>query len=93
MDKKYDIVIVGAGPAGLTAAITAKRVNPDAKVALLEKKDPLLGAYLDGIIKRELKILKGMEKGANVSDEELLAQKTAIDELKKIKEETDTWQR
>jgi len=61
--------------------------------ALLEKKDPLLGAYLDGIIKRELKILKGMEKGANVSDEELLAQKTAIDELKKIKEETDTWQR
>jgi len=39
MDKKYDIVIVGAGPAGLTAAITAKRVNPDAKVALLEKKE------------------------------------------------------
>lgn len=39
MDKKYDIVIVGAGPAGLTAAITAKRVNPDAKIALLEKKE------------------------------------------------------
>ncbi|MBQ9961120.1 MAG: aminoacetone oxidase family FAD-binding enzyme [Firmicutes bacterium] len=39
MDKKYDIVIVGAGPAGLTAAITSKRVNPNAKVALLEKKD------------------------------------------------------
>ena len=39
MDKKYDIVIVGAGPAGLTAAITAKRVNPDVKIALLEKKE------------------------------------------------------
>lgn len=39
MDKNYDIVIVGAGPAGLTAAITSKRVNPDLKVALLEKKE------------------------------------------------------
>lgn len=39
MDKNYDIVIVGAGPAGLTAAITSKRVNPDARVALLEKKE------------------------------------------------------
>ena len=39
MDKNYDIVIVGAGPAGLTASITSKRVNPDAKVALLEKKE------------------------------------------------------
>ena len=60
---------------------------------LLKKRDPLLGAYLDDLIKRELKILKGMEKGANVSKEELEAQKTAIEELKKLKQETETWQK
>ena len=60
---------------------------------LMEKRDPLLGAYLDGIIKRELKILKGMEKGANTDPCELEAQKSAIAELKKLKEETDTWQK
>lgn len=60
---------------------------------LIEKHDPLLGPYLDGIIKRELKILKGMEKGAKVSADELSAHKAAVDELKKIKEETETWQK
>ncbi|MBQ8263282.1 MAG: SAM-dependent methyltransferase [Oscillospiraceae bacterium] len=60
---------------------------------LLEKRDPLLGAYLDGIIKRELKILKGMERGAKVSDEELAAHRKMRDELKHIKEETETWQK
>ena len=60
---------------------------------LLEKRDPLLGAYLDGIIKRELKILKGMERGAQVSDEELAAHRKMLDELKHIKEETETWQK
>ncbi len=60
---------------------------------LLEKRDPLLGAYLDGIIKRELKILKGMEKGANVSAEELAWHKADIEQLKKIKEETELWQK
>ncbi len=60
---------------------------------LMEKRDPLLGAYLDGLIKRELKILKGMEKGANVSDEELSKQRQSIDELKSLKEETEKWQK
>lgn len=62
-------------------------------VQLMIKRDPLLPSYLDGIIKRELKILKGMEKGAKVSEEELSAQRVAIEELKRIKEETETWQK
>ncbi len=60
---------------------------------LMDKRDPLLGAYLDGLIKRELKILKGMEKGAKVSEDELGKQRSAIDELKKLKEETEKWQK
>ena len=59
--------------------------------ALIDKKDPLLGAYLDGLIKRELKILKGMEKGAHVNADDIEQQKASIEELKKIKEETEAW--
>lgn len=60
---------------------------------LLEKRDPLLGAYLEGIIKRELKILKGMEKASAANEEEIKAHREALEELKKLKEETETWQR
>lgn len=58
---------------------------------LIEKRDPLLASYLDGIIKRELKILKGMEKGANISEEEISIQTATINNLKKLREECDTW--
>lgn len=54
---------------------------------LIERRDPLLSAYIEGLIKRELKILKGMEKGANVSKAEIESQIMIIDKLKKIKEE------
>lgn len=41
MERYFDIAIVGAGPAGLAASISAKAQNPDAKVVLLEKmKEP-----------------------------------------------------
>jgi electron-transferring-flavoprotein dehydrogenase len=34
---EYDVLIVGAGPAGLAASIRLKQINPDLSVAILEK--------------------------------------------------------
>lgn len=42
-DVKTDIVVVGGGPAGLTAAIAAKEANPNIEVILIEKLDILSG--------------------------------------------------
>ncbi|MBR5490630.1 MAG: SAM-dependent methyltransferase [Oscillospiraceae bacterium] len=60
---------------------------------LIEKQDRLLGAYLEGLIKRELKVLKGMEKSRSVCREEFIQHKGFIEELKRLKEETEKWQK
>ena len=39
MKKDYDLIIIGAGPAGLAAAITAKTEAPEASVLILEKME------------------------------------------------------
>ena len=58
---------------------------------LVEKRDPLLRVYIDSLIKREHKILNGMEKGVKVCDEDVASKKLLIEKLKKIKEETEKW--
>ncbi len=50
----YDAVVIGAGPAGMAAAITLENENPKANVLLLEKmKEPAKSSVLqvtDGAI-------------------------------------------
>jgi len=41
----FDVVIVGAGPAGLSAAIRLKQINPELTVVVLEK-GPEVGAHI-----------------------------------------------
>ena len=55
----YDVVIVGAGPAGLAASIRLKQINPDIAVCVLEKGSEvgahiLSGAVIDPIALDEL---------------------------------------
>ena len=47
---EFDVVVVGAGPSGLAAAIKLKQINPDTSVVIVEKGSEVGAHILSGAV-------------------------------------------
>jgi len=58
MDAVWDVVVVGAGPAGASAALSARQARPDARILLLDRDDfPRDKSCGDGVAPHVLDVL------------------------------------
>lgn len=48
MGRYYDVIIIGAGPAGVFCAISLKEINQNISIAIIEKDKPLKKLLLSG---------------------------------------------
>jgi geranylgeranyl reductase family protein len=77
----WDLVVVGAGPAGASAAFAAKQVDPALRVLLLDREDfPRDKACGDGIAPHVMDLLA--EHGAAELVEDLLASHVPVPRLR-----------
>ncbi|MFP3038007.1 MAG: 4Fe-4S dicluster domain-containing protein [Candidatus Hodgkinia cicadicola] len=67
-----DIIIVGAGPAGLAAGIRLKQLNPDLNVAILEKASTIGGHLISGAILQKDAYMKYIKKYSLKSDTKII---------------------
>ena len=47
MKSFYDIIVIGAGPAGMAAALAAAEKSPECSIALIEREE-----HIGGILRR-----------------------------------------